>query len=208
VGVVQDFHTQNFYTSIDPVAMMSEKEDLSTLNIKLDNAHVANWPGTLKAIEKKWYAIYPPESFSYKFYDETIAAMYKDERNLSMLIDLATGISVFISCLGLFGLAVLTAYQRTKEIGVRKVLGASVGGIVTLLSREYLRLVAFAILIATPIAWWAMTKWMENFAYKIHLDWWLFAIAGVSAMAVAFITVGFHALKAASVNPVDSLRTE
>jgi putative ABC transport system permease protein len=208
VGVIRDFHTQNFYTVIDPVALMNDKKDLSTLNIKLDNAHVANWPETLKAIQQKWYAIYPPESFSYKFYDDSIADMYKDEHNLSLLINLATGISIFISCLGLLGLSVLTAYQRTKEIGIRKVLGASVAGIVTLLSRDYLRLIGVAILIATPVAWWATDKWMRGFAYRMPLHWWLFVVAGTSALTIGFLTVGFNALRAASANPVKSLRTE
>lgn len=208
VGVVRDFHTQNFYTTIDPMAFMSEKQDLLTFNIKLDNNHPGNWHKTLDAIQKKWEAFYPPEGFSYKFYDETIAGLYKEERNLSVLINLTTGISIFISCLGLFGLAVLKAYQRTREIGIRKVLGASVPGIVGLLSRDYLRLVTIAILIATPIAWWAMNKWLQNFAYKIPLHWWLFALAGASGLTIAFLTVGFQALKAANVNPVKSLRTE
>jgi ABC-type antimicrobial peptide transport system permease subunit len=208
VGVVRDFHMQNFYTTIDPAILRSQKENLTTFNIKLDNDHVANWPETLKAIEAKWNAFYPPGTFSYDFYDETIEKMYKDERNLSLLINLATGISIFISCLGLFGLAVLTAWQRTKEIGIRKVLGASVGGLVTLLSRDYLRLVAVAIVIATPIAWWATNKWMQNFAYRTTIHWWLFAVAGASSIAIAFLTVGFHALKAARANPVKSLRTE
>jgi ABC-type antimicrobial peptide transport system permease subunit len=206
--VVRDFHTQNFYTTIDPMAFMSEKGDLTTFNIKLDKDHMSNWHQTLEDIRKKWYAFYPAESFSYKFYDETIAGLYKEERNLSVLINLTTGISIFISCLGLFGLAVLKAYQRTREIGIRKVLGASVLGIVGLLSRDYLRLVAIAILIATPIAWWAMHKWLQNFAYKIPLHWWLFALAGVFGLIIAVITVGFQALKAANVNPVRSLRTE
>lgn len=208
VGVVKDFHTQNFYTKIDPTIFMSEKEGLFTFNIKLDNANAANWQQTLKAVEKKWYSFYPSESFSYKFYDETIAAMYKDERNLATLINLTTGIAIFISCLGLFGLAVLTAYQRTKEIGIRKVLGASVTNIVRLLSKDYLKLVVIAILFAVPVSWWALNKWLQNFAYRIPLHWWLFALAGIAGIIIAFLTVGFHALKAANANPVKSLKTE
>ena len=207
VGVVKDFHTQDFYNTIDPMAFMADR-DISTFNIKLDNARVADWQQTLRAMEKKWYGFYPPGSFSYKFYDERIAEMYKNERHLSTLIDLTTGISIFISCLGLFGLAVLTAHQRTKEIGIRKVLGASVLGIVGLLSKEYLRLVVLAIMIATPIAWWGANKWLENYAYKIALSWWLFALAGMAGLAIAFLTVGFRAMKAARVNPVSSLRSE
>jgi putative ABC transport system permease protein len=208
VGVVNDFHTQSFYNTIDPLAFMTNRNNLETFNIKLERNNVAGWQNTMKAVEKKWYEFYPPESFSYKFYDETIANMYKTERNLSLLINLTTAISIFISCLGLFGLAVLTAHQRTKEIGIRKVLGASVGGIIGLLSKDYLRLIAVAIVISTPIAWWASNKWLQVFAYKIQLHWWLFVLSGLSAMAIAFLTVGFQALKAASTNPVKSLRTE
>jgi ABC-type antimicrobial peptide transport system permease subunit len=208
VGVVKDFHLQDFYKTIDPMAFESEKDNLSTFNIKLAGYDPTAWQATLKAIEKKWYQFYPPESFSYKFYDETLEGMYEQERHLSKLISLATGIAIFISCLGLFGLAVLTAFQRTKEIGIRKVLGASVAGIVQLLSKEYLSLVVIAIVLATPIAWWAMNKWLQNFAYRIQLQWWMFLLAGLIGIAIAMITVSFQAIKAAVANPVKSLRTE
>jgi ABC-type antimicrobial peptide transport system permease subunit len=208
VGVVKDFHLQDFYKTIDPMAFESEKDNLSTFNIKLAGHDPAAWQATLKAIEKKWYQFYPPETFSYKFYDETLEGMYEQERHLTKLISLATGIAIFISCLGLFGLAVLTAFQRTKEIGIRKVLGASVSGIVQLLSKEYLRLVIIAIALAIPIAWWAMNKWLQNFAYRIQLQWWMFLLAGLIGIAIAMITVSFQAIKAAVANPVKSLRTE
>ncbi len=208
VGVVKDFHLQDFYKTIDPMAFESEKDNLSTFNIKLAGNDPASWQATLKAVEKKWYQFYPPETFSYKFYDETLEGMYEQERHLAKLISLATGIAIFISCLGLFGLAVLTAFQRTKEIGIRKVLGASIAGIVQLLSKEYLRLVLVAIVLATPIAWWAMNKWLQNFAYRIQLQWWMFLLAGLAGIAIAMITVSFQAIKAAVANPVKSLRTE
>ncbi len=208
VGVVKDFHQQNFYKSIDPLALESEKDNLSTFNIKLESKDPAAWQGALKAIEKKWYQFYPAESFSYKFYDETIEKMYAQERHLSKLINLATAIAIFISCLGLIGLAILTAFQRTKEIGIRKVLGASVFGIVRLLLREYLGLIGAAMFVATPVAWWAMNKWLLNFAYRIRIQWWMFALAGAMSLAIALLTVGFHALKAARANPVKSLRSE
>lgn len=208
VGVVKDFHLQNFYKTIDPMAFESEKDNLTSFNIKLADKDPALWQATLKAIEKKWYQFYPPETFSYKFYDETLEGMYEQERRLSKLISLATGIAIFISCLGLFGLAVLTAFQRTKEIGIRKVLGASVSGIVQLLSKEYLRLVIIAIVFATPIAWWAMNKWLQNFAYRVQLQWWMFLLAGIIGIAIAMITVSSQAIKAAVANPVKSLRTE
>jgi putative ABC transport system permease protein len=208
VGVVNDFHQQNFYKTIDPLALQSEKDNLSSFNIKLESKDPDAWQGALKTIEKKWSQFYPAESFSYKFYDETIEKMYAQERHLSKLINLATAIAIFISCLGLIGLAVLTAYQRTKEIGIRKVLGASVFGIIRLLLREYLVLIGAAILVATPIAWWAMNKWLQDFAYRIRIQWWMFALAGAMSLVIAVLTVGFHALKAARANPVKSLRTE
>lgn len=207
VGVVKDFHQQDFYTTIDPMAFESDKENLSSFNIKLSD-DPSQWQKTLKAIEKKWYQFYPPESFTYKFYDEAIANMYQQEENLAKLINLATAISIFISCLGLFGIAVLTAFQRTKEIGIRKVLGASVAGIVQLLSKEYVVLVIIATLIASPLVWWAMNKWLQKFAYRISIEWWMFLLAGIVALLLALITVSFQVIKAARVNPVKSLKTE
>ena len=207
VGVVNDFHQQDFYKTINPMSFESDKYNLSTFNIKLTN-HTNQWQPTLKAIEKKWYEFYPPESFSYKFYDEVIAQMYQQEQHMQKLIDIATVISIFISCLGLFGLSVLTAFQRTKEIGIRKVLGASVTGIVQMLSKDYVLLIIVAIVIAVPVTWWAMSKWLEKFAYKIQIEWWMFLLAGIVALVFGLITVSFQAIKAAIANPVKSLRTE
>lgn len=208
VGVVKDFHAQSFYNSIDPLGFMMDSENQYNINLKLNVNDAANWQKTLSEVERKWYQVYPPDTFKYEFYDDSIAAMYKTEQNLIIMINLVTGIAIFISCLGLFGLAVLTAYQRTKEIGIRKVLGASVSGIVALLSKEYLKLVLVAIVVAIPLSWWAMNKWLQDFAYKIPLSWWLFALAGILGLVVAFLTVSFHALKAANANPVKSLKTE
>lgn len=207
VGVVKDFHQQDYYKTIDPMALESEKDNLSSFNIRL-SGDASQWQGTLKAIEKKWYQFYPPETFSYKFYDETIAAMYEQEEHLARLINIATAVSIFISCLGLFGLSVFTAFQRTKEIGIRKVLGASVTSIVQMLSKDYVVLIVVAILIAVPIAWWAMNKWLLNFAYRIQIEWWMFVLAGTAAILFALLTVSFQAIKAAVANPVKSLRTE
>ena len=207
VGVVGDFHTQDFHTSIDPVAFMADKENMQTFNIKLEG-NSSSWQHTLKIIEKKWDNFYPSESFAYKFYDDSIAALYKDERNLATLINFATGIAIFVSSLGLFGMVVLSTYQRTKEIGIRKVLGASISGIVGLLSKDYLKLIVIAFVVAAPIAWWAMEKWLQNFVYKIELRWWMFALVGVAALLVALLTVGVQTVRAALANPVKSLRSE
>src|SRR5699024_3547644 len=146
--------------------------------------------------------------FSYTFYDDTVKEMYEQEARTQTLVNAATAIAIFVSCLGLFGLATLTAFQRTKEIGIRKVLGASVSGIVQLLSKEFLSLVLISVVIATPIAWWAMTKWLEDFAYRIEIQWWLFLLTAIATLLIALLTVSYRAIKAAISNPVESLRNE
>ncbi|WP_343701634.1 ABC transporter permease [Chitinophaga sp.] len=207
VGVVKDFHQQDFHTSIDPVALMAEKSDAITLNIKLNGTEPAKWQQILKKAEQKWYGIYPPGSFTYKFYDETLNTMYKQERNQSKLVNLAMIIAIVISCLGLFGLAVLIAFQRTREIGIRKVLGATVAGIAQMLMSDFLKLIFIALIIASPIAWWAMDHWLEDFVYRIRIEWWMFVLSGMVAMIVAMLTVSFQAIRAALANPVKSLRS-
>ncbi|HEX2845675.1 MAG TPA: ABC transporter permease [Chitinophagaceae bacterium] len=208
VGVVKDFHMQDFHNTIDPMALMANKSNLSTLNIKLNDKDPGKWQQTLKNIEKKWNAFYPVGTFKYKFYDQELETMYKQERNLSRLINMATVIAIIISCLGLFGLAIITSFQRTKEIGIRKVLGASVTGIVRILSSDFVKLVLIALVIASPIAWWVMSKWLQDYAYRIDIKWWMFAAAGFGAVCIALLTVGFHAIKAAVANPVKALRSE
>lgn len=159
-------------------------------------------------MEQEWKAVYPNAPFDYRFSDERIKSLYDAENRMSKLIGLATGITIFISCLGLFGLATLTAFQRSKEIGIRKVLGASVSGIVSMLSRDFVKLVCIALVIASPIAWWAMNQWLDNFAYRIEIQWWVFALAGSVAVGIALLTVSWQAIRAALKNPVDSLRDE
>jgi len=207
-GVIRDFHDGNFYKAIDPLVLLTRKQDLSTYNIKLDPHHTENWQAIIKAIEKRWQAFYPEDSFEYKFYDRQIGELYEQEHQMSRIINLATAVAILISCLGLLGLVTLTAYQRTKEIGIRKVLGASVVGIVQLLSKDFLKLVLLAIVIASPLAWWAMQKWLQGFAYRVDIHWWVFVSAGVTAILIALITLSFQAIKAAVANPVKSLRNE
>jgi ABC-type antimicrobial peptide transport system permease subunit len=208
VGVVKDFHIANFHKTIDPVALMTDRESPGIFNIKLNTASPSKWQQTIKEIEEKWNSFYPAGTFSYRFYDQQLERMYKEERNLSTLINLATVIAIVISCLGLFGLAIITSFQRTKEIGIRKVLGASVSGIVRILSSDFIRLVLIALVIASPIAWWAMNKWLSDFAYRVQISWWMFVLTGIMAMIIALLTVGFHAVKAAVANPVKALRSE
>src|SRR5690606_2572558 len=151
---------------------------------------------------------YPNAPFKYEFVDEKIKNLYISEIKMAKLINLATGITIFISCLGLFGLATLTAYQKIKEIGIRKVLGASVSSIVLMLSNNFIKLIIIAILIATPLTWWAMNLWLNNFAYRVEIQIWMFLLAGFLAVIIALGTLSWQAIRAAIANPVDSLKDE
>jgi putative ABC transport system permease protein len=162
----------------------------------------------LAAMQKAWTAVVIDIPFQYSFLDENLDNFYKAERKWSSIIGWAGGISVFLACLGLFGLAALAAVNRTKEIGIRKVLGASLTSIVTLLSKDFLKLVIVALIIAAPLAWYFMNKWLQDFAYRISIDWWVFIAAGALAIIIAFITIGSQAVRAGRANPVKSLRTE
>ena len=208
VGVVKDFHEFNLKSGIDLLGFTAEKPRLATFNIKLAPAEVSSWAKTISLIENEWKKIYPGFDFQYQFYDDTIRDLYQQEHRTAKLVTTATIITLLISCLGLYGLATLTAFQRTKEIGIRKVLGATVSGVITLLSKDFVKLVLLALFIAAPMAWWAMNKWLEDFAYKIDIQWWMFAVAGLGAIIIALLTVGFQAIKAAIANPVESLRNE
>ena len=159
-------------------------------------------------MKKAFHEVYPNDDFDCQFFDESIAKFYKAEKNISRLLLWATGLTMFISSLGLLGLVIYITNQRTKEIGVRKVIGASVMQIIILLSRDFMRLIGLAILIAIPIAWWGSRKWLENFAYRTTLDWWLFAGGGAILLLIALAILCLRTFKAATVNPVDSLRSE
>jgi len=154
------------------------------------------------------YSTNPDFSFEYNFLDADYLKMYTAENIISVLSKYFAAMAILISCLGLFGLAAFTAERKRKEIGIRKVVGASVINITTMLSGEFLKLILFALLLACPLAWWALNKWLQNFAYKINISWWVFALAGVGAILIALVTVSFQAVKAAIANPVKSLRTE
>ena len=208
VGVIRDFHTQSFREKIQPIALMTERDNTTTFNIKLASGQPADWQKTIADIRNVWKQFYPDAPFDYQFYDQTLEEFYKQERQLSRIVNLATAVAILISCLGLFGLATLTAYQRTKEIGIRKVLGASVAGVVTLLSKDFLTLVVMAIVLASPLAWWAVSQYLASFAYRIELSGWVFMAAALLAIAIALLTVGIQSIKAALVNPVKSLRSE
>jgi ABC-type antimicrobial peptide transport system permease subunit len=212
--VVGDFYTHSLQSPISPVLILAAGKNDSYQNgtihiaLKPETAGGGDWVKTMAAMTKIWKEMYPDDDANYKFYDKSIADFYNQEKQTSTLLTWATGLSVFISCLGLLGLAIYTTGQRTKEIGVRKVLGASVSQIVTLLSRELVLLILLAFVIVTPLAWFAMDKWMENYADKTTISWWIFIASGAGMLLVAFVTSCFQTIKAAIVNPVKSLRSE
>ena len=192
--------------------MMVGKNIYGKINIKIKSANnnTSDITKFLGKVEAEYNKIYTSgdEPFDPKFYDQTIAQFYEKERKMSQLLNTATGIAILISCLGLFGLVAFSTAQRTKEIGIRKVLGASVQQIVGLLSKDFLKLVILSILIASPIAYYFMDKWLQDFAYRIDISWWIFALAGIVAIVIALLTVSYQAIRAALANPVKSLRTE
>jgi len=175
------------------------------VSVKINGSNTA---AALAFIKSKWTSIYPDYPFEYQFLDDHFNEVYKADNQVSQIVGILAGIAIFISCLGLFGLASHSAEKRVKEIGVRKVLGASVQNITLLLSGNFLRLVLFANLIAWPIAWYAVHHWLQGYAFRISIQWWIFVIAGAVSILIAFFTVSFQSIKAAIANPVKSLRSE
>lgn len=208
VGVVKDFHTQDFYTGIQPLVLMHDAGGLHHFNLKLRAGDPAGWQQTLERVASLWKQVYPEADFNHRFYDQSLEAMYKQEQQVSLLIKLTAVMSIVISCLGLFGLSTLLTQQRTREIGIRKVLGATVRGTVTLLTSDFIRIVLIALLIATPLAWWATRSWLEDFIYRIEVSALYFLLAGVIALLIALLTVSVQTIRAAKANPAESLRND
>lgn len=210
VGVMKDFFPHSLRDPIKPLVIANGTKNERVFSIKLQprNADGSNWPATIAAIEKAYRSVYPNDDYDYQFVDDSIAKFYTAEKNISSLLTWATGLTIFISCLGLLGLIIYVTNQRTKEIGVRKVIGATVMNLIVLLSRDFLKLIGLAILIAVPISWWGSRKWLENFAYKTKLSWWIFAAGGSILLFIALVILSIRTLRAALANPVDSLRTE
>ncbi|MFT3826361.1 MAG: ABC transporter permease [Chitinophagaceae bacterium] len=205
-GVMKDFNYNSLHGEVKPFMLVYDPKrgDLSTIVVA---ANSNNYKSLLSKMEVAWKKDFPEIPFEYAFLDAEVQKQYEAEITLANIINSFTFMAILISCLGLFGLAAFSAEQRNKEIGIRKVLGASVSGIVQLLSKDFLKLVLIAIIIATPIAWWAMHKWLQAFAYRVTLSWWMFAAAGVAAIAIALLTVSSQAIKAALMNPVKSLKS-
>ncbi len=204
VGVVKDFNYLSLHQQVAPLTLRYSQFG-KYLSIKIKSA---NMQQAITKIERKWSEIAPHRPFLYSFLDESFNTQYEADFKFKNLFTIFSFLAILIACLGLLGLATYSAVQRTKEIGVRKVLGAEVSSIVTLLSKDFMKLVLIAILIATPFSWYAMSKWLNVYAYQIKISWWVFALSGGIALAIAVATVSFHAIKAARANPVKSLRTE
>jgi putative ABC transport system permease protein len=206
-GIMKDFNFNSLREELKPVLIMYNDKDPYLANITA-NTSTSDYSSFLSQVESIWQKHFPSLPFEYTFLDTEVQKMYESEITLSRIINGFTGMAIMISCLGLFGLAAFSAENRRKEIGIRKVLGAKIFSLTTLLSADFIRLVFIAIVIATPVSWWAMNKWLQSFNYRIILSWWMFTLAGAIALFIAIITVSTQAIKAAIENPVKSLRSE
>jgi ABC-type antimicrobial peptide transport system permease subunit len=208
VGVVADFHSKSLHDPIEPVTIANDRGRTIAIKLSSQSTQPKEFQLAIAQIEKLWKSIYPNDPFEYRILDDQIAKFYNSYQKTNQIMNTAMIIAIFISCMGLFGLASFTAVQRRKEIGVRKVLGASVSSIVSLLSKDFLKLVILSMALASPIAWYFMSNWLNEFAFRINFSLWIFLLAGSIALFIAFITVSFQAIKAAIANPVKSLRAE
>jgi ABC-type antimicrobial peptide transport system permease subunit len=205
IGVVKDFHYKSLHDKIGAMVIAEEPGKQGSFYIK---TQAGSTPAAIAAAKKVWDKYVPGEPFKFDFLDETYNNLYKSEQQSSVLVTLFASIAIFVSALGLLGLAAFAAEQRVKEIGIRKVLGASVKHIVSLLSINFVKMVIVASLIAFPISWWAMNKWLQGFSYRINLSWLIFADGAGIALLIAFATVSVQSIKAAVANPIKNLRNE
>ena len=206
IGVFNDFHFESLHQKITPLVILFPRSSgYGRISIKVSGANI---PAALNRIESTWRNFLPDTPYQYSFLDENFARLYEAEQRQKTILIIFASLAIFIACLGLFGLSAFAIMQRLKEIGIRKVLGADVSTIVTLLSKDFLKLVAFAAIPAFVVSWYFMNKWLEDFAYRISMPWWMFITAGVLAAVIALVTISFQAIKAALTNPVKSLRTE
>ena len=206
IGVVKDYHHESLKKTVQPnTLLMSHDWPIGYVLVKIAPDNV---PATMAVLKKAWEEVAPKSEFAGSFLDENTNRQYQSEEQMAKLFITAAGLAIILSCMGLFAIAIMIMAQRIKEIGVRKVLGASVSSIVILLSKDFLKLVLIGIVIASPLAWWLMSQWLKEYAFKIELEWWMFAVAGLLAILIALITVSFQSIKAALTNPVSSLRSE
>ncbi|WP_310590426.1 FtsX-like permease family protein [Dyadobacter sp. NIV53] len=205
VGVIRNFNTYSLHREIIPCVLTTEKSNYYNLGIKLSkNADSKQ----LERIEKAWSSTYPDYLFKYTFYDETLNNFYAKEEKLFSLFRILAGIAIFIGCLGLYGVVAFMVESRTKEMGIRKAIGATAFNIFGLFSVDFVKLVVIALVIASPVAWYGMQEWLKDFTYKVDINWWVFALTGFAVIAIALITISFQSIRAALMNPVKALRSE
>ncbi|HTM93384.1 MAG TPA: FtsX-like permease family protein, partial [Flavisolibacter sp.] len=205
IGVANDFNFESMKQEIRPLCLVLGNNRASIISVKINGADAEN---AIASISSIWKSFAPNQPFRYTFMDESFASMYADVQRTGSIFTSFAVFAIIIACLGLFALSAFMAEQRAKEIGIRKVLGASVSGITTMLSKDFVKLIVIAFVIASPIAWWAMNRWLQDFVYRINISWTFFAVAGLAALLISLLTVSFQAVKAAIANPVKSLRTE
>jgi putative ABC transport system permease protein len=205
IGVVQDYHFESLHNEIIPMAMRIDPNGHYQACVRISPNRI---PDTLGFLENKWKEIYPEYPFEYRFLDDTIANQYRSEQSIGRIVTVFTILALFISCLGIFGLSSYTAEQRTKEIGIRKVLGATVSSIVQHISKEFVLLIVISNVIIWPLAYFALNRWLQTFAYRISMGWWPFVLTGIAVLVVSLLTVSWQIIRAATANPVDSLRYE
>ena len=202
--MIKDFNFKSLRETIEPI-LFNLNKGASTLNVRVNTTDIA---ALLSKIKSKWVSVSPNRQFSYTFLDDDYDAVYRAEKRTAVISTAFTTLAIIIACLGLFGLAAYAAEQRTKEIGIRKVLGANVSIIISMLSMDFIRLIIISIIIAIPGAWWAMSGWLQGFAYRQNIQWWVPLVSGVLAVTIALITITFQSIKAALANPIKSLRSE
>ena len=204
IGIVKNFNFSSLRDVVTPLALFLGKDN-GNISVRISSGDI---PNAVTQIKNKWKAMAPTQPFDYSFMDDDFNKLYTTEQRTGNIFITFAVLAILIACLGLFGLVTYAAEQRIREIGIRKVLGASVSNIAGMLSTDFLKLVIISAAIAFPLAWWAMNKWLQGFAYRVNINWWVFAIAGILALLIALVTVSFQAIKAAVANPVKSLRTE
>jgi putative ABC transport system permease protein len=208
VGVVKDFHFQTLHQAIAPLVFTSSARFNDVLGIIPVRIKGDNFATAIKAIERTWHKFVPEKPFHYTFLDQTLAAQYKAEQTVQRVFTVFSILAIFIACIGLLGLAAYATQQRIREISIRKVLGASAGNIIGMLSKDFLKLVTLSAIVAFPLAWIAMHSWLQSFAYRVGLSWWIFVLAWLISLVITMLTISFQAIRAAHANPVHTLRSE
>ena len=206
IGVLKDYHTHSFHEPIKPI--ITDVKEYEYFGVVLIRTEPGKTKEALVGLEKIYQEINPNYPFDYQFLDQEYAKLYQSEQVIAKLSNVFALLAIVVSCLGLLGLAMFSSEQRIKEIGIRKVLGASVSSIVTLFSKDFLQLVGISFMVAAPLSWFFMKEWLQSFAYRIDIQWWMFASAGTLVLLIALLTISFQSIKAAMANPVDSLRNE